>query len=84
MTIESTRLKSSAHQKLSTINPGTIYVVSITRVALIIRVNSPKVIILIGRVRSRKSGFKTAFIIPKTRAVTRAVVKLATWIPGNR
>ena len=38
----------------------------------------------IGNVRTIKTGFKKAFIIPSTRAVIKAEVKFAKWIPGSK
>ena len=46
--------------------------------ALITKVKSPKVIKLMGRVKIRRIGFRTAFTIPKTKAAIRAAVKFAT------
>ena len=67
-----------AHTNPSTLNPGTILAARSIRTAFITKVKSPRVKRLIGRVKIRRTGFIIAFIIPKTRAVIRAAVKLAT------
>ena len=68
----------------STLNPGTILSVKRIKIALIATVKSPKVIKVMGRVRIRRIGLRTAFTIPITKAVAKAEVKLSTWTPGNR
>lgn len=70
--------KTIAHKNPSTLKPGTILAVSIIKRAFITKVNKPKVINVIGRVKIRRIGLITAFIIPNTRAVTSAAVKLVT------
>jgi hypothetical protein len=70
--------KTNAHKKPSTINPGTSLLTSNINKALITKVKSPKVRIFIGSVRIIKTGFRKAFIIPKTKATTKAAVKPAT------
>lgn len=50
--------------------------------ALTTRVKKPSVKILIGRVKIRNSGLKTALIIPKITEKKRAEKKLFIWIPG--
>lgn len=82
--MERTNPKRSAHQKLSTLNPGTIKVVSSINRALIIKVKRPRVNTLIGRVKRSSRGFSVMLITPKTKAVTKATTKLATWTPGRR
>ena len=54
--MESTRLKPSAHQKLSTVNPPISLSASNTRPALITRRNSPRVRKVIGSVRITSNG----------------------------
>lgn len=51
--------------------------------ALITKVNSPKVTILIGSVNISKRGLTIAFKIPKTTATNNAVWKSFIRIPGN-
>ena len=41
-----------------------------------IKVKRPNVSMFMGRVSNMSIGFKNAFIIPKTKAATKAVVKL--------
>ena len=77
-------LKRIADQKLSTINPGTIWAARRIKSAFITSAKSPKVIMVMGRVKIRRIGLKIALIIPKTTARIRAVIKLLTWIPGRK
>lgn len=70
--------KINAHKNPSTTNPGTNLLTRSINTAFMTKVKSPKVKILIGRVRIRRTGFKNALIIPKTKATTKAAVKLAT------
>lgn len=76
--IDRTIPKINAHRKPSTINPGTNLLTRSINIAFITNVKIPKVRIFIGSVRIIRTGFKNAFIIPKTRATTKADVKLAT------
>ena len=71
-------LNIRAHQNPSTLKPGTRFAARIITNALITKVNKPKVRMLIGSVRIRRMGLRTAFIIPKTTAATRAETKLVT------
>ncbi len=75
LTTERIMLKNSAHQKPSTLNPGTILSVIMIIIALITRVNNPRVRILIGRVRVNRTGLINALTNPKTMATTRLEVK---------
>ena len=76
-------LKSSAHQKPSTINPGTMFAARRINKALIINVNRPKDNRFIGKVKIIINGFKKVFIIPSTRATISAVTKSFICTPGN-
>jgi len=76
--IDKTMLNIRAHQNESTLNPGTREAARRITNAFITNVNNPKVRIVIGSVRIRRTGFMNALIIPKTTAATRAVAKLAT------
>lgn len=76
-------LKSTAHQKLSTVNPGTIIPTNKINKALIIIRNRPNEIIVIGRVRRTSKGLSNTFKIPKTNATSSAVKKFSTWTPGK-
>lgn len=77
-------LNPKAHQKLSTLKFVTIDAVKSISKAFITNVNKPRVKILIGRVRSIKTGFSVALIIPSTNAIRNAVTKFFTWTPGNK
>lgn len=52
--------------------------VSKIKSALMTKVNSPRVKIVIGRVRMSKIGLRIALIIPRTSAVISAALKSAT------
>jgi hypothetical protein len=80
--IESTIPKTKAHKKLSIVKPGTSWLTKIINKAFNTNVKTPRVKILIGRVKIISIGFKNALIIPKIKATTKEVVKLATWTPG--
>ena len=82
--MERRRLNPIAHQKLSTLNPGTIFAVNKISKPLITNVKSPNVKILIGNVKMISNGFKNALIRPITTAATSAATKLSTWTPGKR
>lgn len=72
-TREITRLKRSAHKNPSTSNPGTKKSTNKTRIALITKVNNPKVKRVRGNVSKSSKGFKKAFTTPKIIATRRAV-----------
>src|SRR5260221_3744912 len=80
---ETTRLKRSAHQNPSTVNPGTILLANRTSNALITRRNNPKVMMVNGKVRITNKGFTNKLRIPITNATTSAVHKLTTCTPGK-
>ena len=73
-----------ANQKPSTLNPGTIRATKRIKRALITKVKSPNVTILIGSARIERSGFNNAFTTQSTIATTIATGKLATVTPGKR
>jgi hypothetical protein len=77
-------LNSTAHQKLATVKPGTIALVRRTSTALITIVNSPRVIMLIGRVKKIISGLTNELISPSTKAATTAAINPSTSIPGSK
>jgi hypothetical protein len=52
--------------------------------ALIIKVKSPRVRILIGRVRISKIGRNNAFSIPSAAAAKKAEKKPPMWMPSRR
>jgi hypothetical protein len=76
LAIDKTTPKINAHKNPSTINPGTMLLTSKINSAFKTKLKRPKVRIVIGNVKITRTGFKKAFIIPKTRATTRAEVKL--------
>jgi len=82
--IETRILKNSAHQKPSTVKPGTRVPAKRIKHALITSVKRPNVKRVIGNVRRIRNGLRKTLRIPKTNATTKAVTKLATWIPGRR
>lgn len=84
LTTERIILKRSAHQKPSTLNPGTILETRIMIIALITNVKRPIVTILIGSVKKSKIGFTKAFKTPSTIATRRAGMNPATVTPGRR
>lgn len=67
-----------------TSKPTTTYDVIINTIPLIINVNNPKVIILIGRVKIIKIGLMVTFIIPKIAAAIIVDLKLDTVIPMGK
>src|SRR3989344_4083255 len=79
----STRAKASAHQKLSTWKPGTMASTSITSPPMMTKVNRPRVRMLMGNVRTARTGPSTALTAPRTTATMTAVTKLYTVPPGR-
>ena len=71
--IDNTMLNNNAHQKPSTLNPGTIAETSKMMAALMTKVNNPSVRILMGKVRINRMGLMTALISPRTSATISAV-----------
>ncbi len=80
---QSRRAAIRAGANPESVKPLTICATIQISAALIIKVKSPSVKILIGRVRIIRIGFMRAFKIPKNRATIRAVVKLLTLKPGT-
>jgi len=70
-----------ALQNPSTTKPGVIRPANSNNPALMINVNNPSVKILMGRVKSTKTGLMRALISPMIRAATSAVVKSLTAMP---
>lgn len=66
-----------------TSKPGTIKAVALIKKALITKVKSPKVRILIGKVKITITGLMKALMIPKTSATIKAVKKELTLKPGR-
>ena len=71
-------LKIKAQRNPSTVKPETKFETNKIITALITKVKRPKVKRLIGKVKIKRIGFNTAFIIPRTNAAINAEVKLAT------
>lgn len=74
---------SIAHQKLETTNPLMSDDTSINIKALITKRNIPRVNIVTGRVTRIKNGLTSLLTKAKTMAVTTAVQKFSTLIPGK-
>lgn len=81
--MESIIENNSAHQKPSTLNPGTSWEVIKIKIALMTKENNPNVRILIGSVSKTNKGFIKAFNMPSINAVIRDTAKLSTLTPGR-
>lgn len=81
--IERTIAPSIAGTQPSTINPGTKMVVTLKTIALTIKINKPKVIIVKGKVKRTRTGLIKVLIIPKTIAARSADVNVSTLMPGT-
>lgn len=81
--IERTMAPKIAGSQPSTINPGTNKVVILKTMALTMKMNNPKVIIVSGSVSKTRTGLIKVLIIPKTTAARSAEVKVSTLIPGT-
>lgn len=81
--METTKLKSNAHQKLSTLKPGTTLEAKRIISAFITKINRPKDKMVRGRVSRIKSGFRIVFRTPITTATTNALPNPLIWIPGS-
>lgn len=77
-------LKSNAHQKDDTANPGTMADANKIIIALITKVKRPRVIKLIGSVKSKIKGLINIFKIPRTIATTVATQKLGIVTPADK
>jgi len=64
---------SMATQKLETLNPSTKVAINQKRKPFMTKVKSPRVIKLIGKVRSKRMGLMVKLIIPKRKATISAV-----------
>lgn len=76
-------LNKSAQPIPCTVNPGTSQAASKIKLALITRVNKPKLIKLMGRVKISSTGFIRALTTPKIIAVIRAAVEESIVTPLN-
>lgn len=83
-TIDRTILKSIAHQNPFTSKPWTTLEARSTNTALMTKVKSPSVRMLIGSVIRIRKGLTRVLIIPRKRATRSAVKKPLTVIPGIR
>jgi hypothetical protein len=71
-------LKSKAHQKPSTTNPGTILPMSMMIKALITNRNRPRVTMVTGIVRNIRTGRRNVLIMARAMATMTAVAKFST------
>lgn len=74
---------NNADRKLVTTKPVTIWATNINKRALIIKVNSPKVSILIGIVKNINKGFMNTLISPITNTANNAGINPERLIPGT-
>ena len=74
--------KIRAYKNPSTANPLTMDEANKIRIAFIIKVKSPRVNKLIGRVIITNNGFRVILINPKTIAKTKAVQTPPNVMPG--
>lgn len=74
-------LKSNAHQKLATANPGINLSAIMTKNALMTNKNNPRVTTVIGNVRRTSRGRTNALRSPITTAITNAVQMDSTCTP---
>lgn len=75
VTTETTKLKISAHQKLSTAKPKTNMSTNKIIKALMTKRNRPRDTRVIGKVSTTKTGLTKTFTIPNKIATIRAVQK---------
>jgi hypothetical protein len=73
-----------AVQKESILKPETIFEVIIRIIAFMTKVNSPKVRIVAGSVRSVRIGLRVMFSKARIMAIIIAERKESTWNPGTR
>lgn len=74
-------LNINAHQKLSTMNPGTIDPASIMTMALITSKNKPNVTTVSGIVKITKRGLTVAFSMEIITATMKEVIKASKLLP---
>lgn len=75
-------LKPQATQKLDTEKPFSKEDANKINTPFIIKVNKPNVKIFIGKVKTKRIGFRVIFIKANKTASHNAVQKLATATPG--
>lgn len=78
------RLKRRAFTKPPTTKPGTRFATNKTIRALMTKLKSPRVRMVIGSVRIKIIGFMMALTIPKTTETIIAVTNESSLTPGNR
>jgi hypothetical protein len=71
-------LKSNAHQKPSTTNPGTILPISMIISAFMTNKKNPNVTMVTGIVRKTRTGLMKVLRIAKAIATMMAVAKFST------
>lgn len=76
-------LKAIAHQKLLTLNPGTMAATKSTKSALITKVNNPKVRIFRGNVSTIRIGLIMVLTIPINIATSIEAKRPVTVTPGK-
>jgi len=81
--IERTKLKRSACQNPDTANPGTKFETARTKKAFIMKVKSPNVRMVKGKVKSTRIGLINILIAPRTTATINAVNNPSTITPGS-
>ena len=77
-----TTAASNAVLKPAMLKPGTIRPMIKSNIALMTKVNRPKVMMLIGRVSKMRIGFKINVSMPQTTAITIRVDQPPMVIPG--
>ena len=81
--IDKTIAPKIAGSQPSTINPGTNKIVILKTMALTIKMNNPRVMIVRGRVSKTRTGLMKVFMMPNTTAAKSAETKVSTLIPGT-
>lgn len=77
------RAAQNALQKLAISNPEIKPATTYRRKPFIAKVKSPRVNMLMGKVRIIKIGLKMALRIPRTKAAKISALKFSTWIIPN-
>lgn len=82
-TMETRNAVNTADPNPVRLNPGTSKDIIYRIIPLITKINRPKVIILIGRVKRIRSGLNMELKIPRSRAVTRRATGSSTSAHGE-
>lgn len=77
------RAAQNAFQKLAISKPDTNPETAYRRKPFITKVKSPRVKIVIGKVKITKNGLKIALRIPKIKAANKSAFKFSIWIIPN-